>query len=286
MSATVTAHYWRATRAYSFPASVVPVLVGTALAARGYGGAPAFDAGTFLVTLLGAVLAHFGANVLNDYFDFLYGVDTRPEHGSGVLTGGLIAPRPLLLFGLALMAGAGLCGAFLLARHAQVVLPLALLGLACAVLYPAWLKRYALGDLLIIVAFGIGLTLGAYGVQVDRMTLGQFGFVTLPRSRSPCWWTPSCTPTTCATGTTTAAPASARWRPCSRPRRAGASRSSCCSAPSSWSCSASCSACCPSGAWRPCSPCPPCCAPTARAWSPSPPPGTSSSAFSTPCRSP
>ena len=36
--------YWQATRSYSFPASIVPTLLGTALAARGYFGAPAqFD---------------------------------------------------------------------------------------------------------------------------------------------------------------------------------------------------------------------------------------------------
>ena len=63
---------WRATRAYSLPASVVPVLLGTVLAFRGYGVAAQghFDGTLFLVVLLGSVLAHFGANVLNDYFDF------------------------------------------------------------------------------------------------------------------------------------------------------------------------------------------------------------------------
>ncbi|MFL6539628.1 MAG: 1,4-dihydroxy-2-naphthoate polyprenyltransferase, partial [Chthoniobacterales bacterium] len=64
---------WRATRAYSLPASVVPVLLGTALAARGYGelGGGRFDAKTFVIVLLGAVLAHIAANVTNDYFDFI-----------------------------------------------------------------------------------------------------------------------------------------------------------------------------------------------------------------------
>ncbi len=158
---------WRATRAYSFPASVVPVLLGTTLAARGYAfsGHAHFDGLAFALVLLGAVLAHFGSNVLNDYFDFVNGVDTRPEHGSGVLTGGQMTARQALVFGAALMAGAAACGLALLPGHSAAVLPLALIGLGCAVLYPAVLKRYALGDLLIILAFGLGLTLGAYAVQ-------------------------------------------------------------------------------------------------------------------------
>ena len=174
-----TAAFWRATRAYSFPASVVPVLLGAALAASGDAGPRVFHAGAFLLTLLGALLAHFGANVLNDYFDFAYGVDTRPEHGSGVLTSGLLSKRQMLAFGVGLMAGAALCGLALLPGRTGVIVPLALLGLGCAVLYPALLKRYGLGDLLIILAFGVGLTVGTYGVQEGALSARQWGLVSL-----------------------------------------------------------------------------------------------------------
>ena len=170
---------WRATRAYSFPASVVPVLLGAVLAAAGRFGPRVFHPGAFALTLLGALLAHFGANVLNDYFDYVLGVDTRPEHGSGVLTNGLLSRRQMLTFGVLLMAGAALCGLALLPGHAAVIVPLALLGLACAVLYPALLKRYGLGDLLIILAFGVGLTVGAYGVQEGTLNARQWALVSL-----------------------------------------------------------------------------------------------------------
>ncbi len=164
---------WRATRAYALPASVVPVLLGTVLAARGYGAAGdgRFNAVTFILVLLGAVLAHFGANVINDYFDFVKGVDTRPEHGSGVLTGGQMTATQTLNFSLILFAGAALCGLALLPFRASVVVPLTLVGLAYAILYSAFLKKYALGDPLIVLAFGLGLTVGAYGVQTPTVSL-------------------------------------------------------------------------------------------------------------------
>lgn len=176
---------WRATRAYSLPASVVPVLLGSVLAARGYGvdGAGRFHAVAFALTLVGAVLAHFGANVINDYFDYIKGVDTRPEHGSGVLTRGELSAPQALLYALVLFAGAGFCGLLLLRGHAAVIVPLALIGLGCAVLYPAFLKKYGLGDLLIIIAFGFGLTLGAYGVQTGHLSARQIllvAFYALP----------------------------------------------------------------------------------------------------------
>jgi 1,4-dihydroxy-2-naphthoate octaprenyltransferase len=144
------------------------------LAWRGYGGAgsppsrPAFDELTFVLTLVGALLAHAAGNVWNDYFDFQRGVDTRPEHGSGVLTRRLLTPTQMHRFGTVLLAGAALCGLLIVIRRPAVlslVVLLALLGAGCAVLYTAVFKRFALGDLIIMAAFGFGLTLGAYGVQ-------------------------------------------------------------------------------------------------------------------------
>ena len=176
---------WRATRAYSLPASIVPVLLGTVLAARGYGelGGGRFDTATFVVVLIGAVLAHIGANVINDYFDFVHGVDTRPEHGSGVLTRGEMTAPQALTFAIVLFAGAAVCGLVLLRRSPTVVVSLGLIGFACAFFYSAVLKKYALGDLLIMIAFGFGLTLGAFGVQAGGISPEQWlwvGFFSIP----------------------------------------------------------------------------------------------------------
>ena len=149
----------------------MPVALGTVLAVRGYGsGAPVrFALFPFLFTLLGAMLAHVGANVLNDYFDFIRGVDTRPEHGSGVITRHELTPGQALGFALVLLAGAAFCAWPLFRIAPGVVGPLALVGLGCAVFYSAWLKQFALGDILIVIAFGFGLTLGAFGVQVGAI---------------------------------------------------------------------------------------------------------------------
>ncbi len=181
------AAWWQATRAYSFPASIVTVLLGTVLAGRGYYSAAAegrgnFDALAFALTLVGALLAHAAGNVWNDYFDYRRGVDTRPEHGSGVLTGGLLSPAQMRAFGTVLLAGAAVCGLLIVARRPAVVslvVPLALLGAACALLYTPTLKRFALGDLVIMTAFGFGLTLGAYAVQMPVVSVAQAGRILL-----------------------------------------------------------------------------------------------------------
>jgi 1,4-dihydroxy-2-naphthoate polyprenyltransferase len=162
----------RATRAYSLPASVVPVLLGTVLAVRGLGDVPPtrINWAIFLLVLIGAILSHVGANVLNDYFDFMKGVDTRPEHGSGVITGGEMTARQALVFSLLLLAGAAFCGLALLRTHPAFVFTLVMIGLGCAVFYSASLKSFALGEPLIVLSFGLGLTIGAYGVQASEVT--------------------------------------------------------------------------------------------------------------------
>ena len=176
--------YGRATRAFSFPASIVPVIVGTVLAARGYGGSAGagWNPGLFVLILLGALMAHAGGNVLNDYYDFRAGVDTRPDDGSGVLTQGLLSPGEMFRFGYALLAGAGLIGGILLAvapGARAAIVPLAVIGLGCAVLYTLALKRLALGDLVIMTAFGGGLTFGAYAVQHPAGSYGAAGLILL-----------------------------------------------------------------------------------------------------------
>jgi 1,4-dihydroxy-2-naphthoate octaprenyltransferase len=219
------------------------VALGTVLAARGTAewGKGALISQTFLLVLLGCVLAHFGANVINDYFDFVNGVDTRPEHGSGVITSGQMTARQALIFAVVLFAGAAVCGLLLLRTRPEVVVPLALVGLACAVLYSAFLKRYGLGDLLIIIAFGIGLTLGAYGVQAYALSTGAVLLVML-------YSLPICllvdailTRTISATRETTAPHASLHSRPRSHRARVRRCSSSCFSVPwCSWSSECSC----------------------------------------------
>ena len=181
-----SAAYWQATRAYSFPASIVPVFLGTALAFRGY----TTDGATVqvpnflivLLTLIGSVMAQAAGNVLNDYYDFAKGVDTKPEHGGGVLTQGLLTKTEMFRFGWLLLFGAAVCGGLILLLAPtvfRVILPLALLGAACAVLYTPFLKQVALGDLIIMVAFGFEITIGAFAVQRPVGGLTQWGQLAL-----------------------------------------------------------------------------------------------------------
>jgi len=164
-----------ATRPWSFPASIVPMLVGGALAHR----AGEFGGGLFVLTLLGGLLFHIGANLFNTYFDFRRGVDSSADADDRTLVDAILQPKEVITGGLVAFAvGAGI-GGFLVWQAGFAILALGAIGLALGVFYtadPLGYKYKALGDLGIFAAFGPVLVLGTYMVQTEEMDLLPFLF--------------------------------------------------------------------------------------------------------------
>ncbi len=79
----------QAVRVFSFTASIIPILAGSALALVDRG----FSWWLFLVMLAASVACHAGANLANDYFDHTKGIDTNESLGpSKVIQTGLLTP--------------------------------------------------------------------------------------------------------------------------------------------------------------------------------------------------
>ena len=170
-----TAADWLAElRAPFLTASVVPVAVGAAVAWRLDGG---LDWTLLGLTLLAVVLLHLGANVTNDYWDFLRGTDvvnrqrTPFSGGSGLLTDGRLRPRAVLRLGLGLLA-AGAAVGLLLARLTGeawwVVVRMGAVGVGGAYFYsapPLSLASRGLGELAIGSTFGVLVVAGTCFVQ-------------------------------------------------------------------------------------------------------------------------
>lgn len=159
----------KAVRAYSYPASIVPVVLGAVFAWYGTG---RFDPFLFALTLVAGVLYHTGANLINDYYDHRHRVD-RPGTlgGSGVLVAHDLAPRQVLLGAwVALGLGTGI-GLWLVTLFGWPLLAVGLAGLAGAVFYtatPGSAKYHALGEPLVFVMMGVLMVLGAYLVQAGE----------------------------------------------------------------------------------------------------------------------
>ncbi len=159
-------------RAFSFPVSVLPVLIAVA-AVRPVG---QWRLGLLAAELLAVLLLHALGNMLNDYFDYAAGADRpRPDDGSRpgrLLVRGILTPAQVRAECLAVSLPLAVAAAVILAVCGPFVLVFALIGLAGAWAYtapPFRLKYRALGELTIFVVFGPALMLGAAFVQTGRL---------------------------------------------------------------------------------------------------------------------
>lgn len=164
--------WFMATRPFSFTASIVPVLVGTLLAASD----GAFDLLRFALVLVASVLVHAGSNLVNDYFDYVNGADKPTALGrGGAIQRGVIPPRAIFWFGIALFAIATAIGLWIVAIVGWPILLFAAPSLAAAYFYtggPKPLGYIALGEVTVFVFMGPVMVLGSYYVQRESLGWG------------------------------------------------------------------------------------------------------------------
>ena len=155
-----------AARPKTLPASIAPVLIGTAMA-YGDGGLHGPSA---VASLACAVLIQIATNLANDLFDFEKGADTEARQGPMRVTqAGLLTPAAMKRGIVVVLALAVLCGLHLVWRGGWPVLLIGLLSIAAGLLYtggPRPLGYLGLGDLLVLVFFGPVAVAGTYYVQV------------------------------------------------------------------------------------------------------------------------
>lgn len=174
--------FLQVTRARTLPVMLVPVIIGAALA---WQEGATFQWAWFLLTLIGALAAHLAANVTNDVFDFGEGADQAAQKmvtegttlatGSQALMSGKYSLKGYRVLAVALFTLALVCGLLL-----TIVRPWAILfgiaGFLLAFFYVAPPLRLAyvgrgLGELDILISFGILPLVGSYYVQAGQVTV-------------------------------------------------------------------------------------------------------------------
>lgn len=123
----------------------------------------AFDLSAAAATLLLALLAHAGVNVLNDYYDHLNGSDAANTQrlfpytgGSRFIQNNVFTPRQTLAFGLALFAAVIAGGLGLMAHAGPGLFWIGLVGLVIGWAYsapPLKLNSRGLGELCVAAGF-------------------------------------------------------------------------------------------------------------------------------------
>jgi 1,4-dihydroxy-2-naphthoate octaprenyltransferase len=154
-------------RPWALPASTMPVVFGTSLAA--VIGKTRFLLGPFLLALVGMIVLHTAANMLSDVFDFSRGLDRDITPVSGAIVRGWLSARQVAAGSAFLFVIGAAIGLYLVSVTGRTLLVIGALGLAVGVFYTG-LKYHALGDLAVFLDFGLLGSLGAWVVQTRRFS--------------------------------------------------------------------------------------------------------------------
>ncbi len=156
--------WFAVTRYWSFPVSVMPVVVTTAYLAW------IFEVSLIswlnaVLALVGIVFFHAGGNVLSDWADYRSGVDNEQAYAVPNLVFHHFEPKEYLKFGAILLAIGVAIGLVLVLRVGWPLLALGCLGALLTVGY-SFLKYRALGDLTIFLNFSILPIIGTTYVAI------------------------------------------------------------------------------------------------------------------------
>ena len=163
------------------PLTIILVSLGTGVAA--YDGF--FHLGYFILAMVGSILVHMTVNVINDYYDYVDGIDLNTQRtpfsgGSGILPSNLLKPSQAFWFAtISLLIAMGIGSYFCFARG-WWLFPLLLVAGFSAYFYNVYLSRWWVGELFAGLNFGPLLVLGSYFVQT-----GRYSWETLVASLAP-----------------------------------------------------------------------------------------------------
>jgi len=168
-----------AIRPKTLSAAIVPVLIGSALAAHE---PPAITWWVFWCALVGAVLIQIATNLINDAIDYRKGADTAERVGPVRVTqSGLISARSVMTAAYLCLLGAALSGIPLIYRGGWPMIAIGGTSILMAYAYtggPFPLAYRGLGEIFVLLFFGliaVGGTFYAHSLQWNEEA-GLAGF--------------------------------------------------------------------------------------------------------------
>lgn len=161
-----------ALRPWSFTASFTPVALGSALAYKTVG---YFSMPVLITTLLTALSVHAAGNLVNTYFDYLRGIDTK-QSDDRTLVDKILNPEDIQWLGMVFYS-IGIAGFLVLCVLSPAKMEhLALIffcGLSSSFLYTGGLglKYMALGDIIIFLTFGPVTVMFSFLAQAGELSI-------------------------------------------------------------------------------------------------------------------
>ncbi|PZC51076.1 MAG: 1,4-dihydroxy-2-naphthoate octaprenyltransferase [Chloroflexi bacterium] len=163
--------WYRASRPFTFTASVVPVLVGSALAFAEY----QFDLVLFALVFAASLMVQIGANLTDEYSDHketkkrIQVVPAYKVIFLGHLSIYAVQKGSIVAYGLATIMGL-----YIVSVTDWILLPVSMVSVGIAYLYSGGsrpLGNYALGAPLVFIFMGLVMVVGTYYVYTTTVTI-------------------------------------------------------------------------------------------------------------------
>ncbi|HCR30210.1 MAG TPA: 1,4-dihydroxy-2-naphthoate octaprenyltransferase [Opitutae bacterium] len=171
---TVAADWIAAARLKTLPAAVAPAIVGAAEATR----VGMFDWWPLAICLAFALLVQIATNMANDYFDHIRGADTVDRVGpERLVASGRISPTAMLRAAIGIFVAAFLIGLSMVAYRGSEMLVVGIAAIVFGYAYtggPYPLAYHGLGDVFVIVFFGLVATMGTFYVIAGQLSFATF----------------------------------------------------------------------------------------------------------------
>jgi len=121
------------------------------------------------LAILGAAIFQASGNLISDYFDYKHKVDRAETFGSSrMLVDGVFKPDTILYYGLTLLVIGSVIGLYLLLNTSVSLLWIGAIGVLGTYFYYK-LKFNALGDITILIIYGLLISLGTYLVATNML---------------------------------------------------------------------------------------------------------------------
>jgi 1,4-dihydroxy-2-naphthoate polyprenyltransferase len=169
--------WWEGIRPTYLALSFLPVVLGSVVAwtqsislktPRGN-----FQPIKFVFILIAVLLLQIGAHLINDFYDYLIGIDTNNSLGpGGLIQQGIVKPVRVLVVGLVALGLGALLGTLVAISVGWFIVVFGLIGVLAAYFYsgkPKGLALLALGEIVCFFIFGPLITISSYMVQTGHL---------------------------------------------------------------------------------------------------------------------
>jgi 1,4-dihydroxy-2-naphthoate polyprenyltransferase len=161
----------RAIRIKFLLASVIAVSLGLSVTWWHSGTIDIFQAA---LTMGGVIALHASVDLLNDYWDFKRGIDTKTKRtpmsgGTGVLPEGLLKPKSVYNAGILFLVVGGLIGGYFVILHGVVIGVILAFAIMSIYFYSTKIVNWGLAEVFVAVK-GTLIVMGTYYIQNSELT--------------------------------------------------------------------------------------------------------------------